>query len=326
MNKVTQKIIFLGVLLMVFMFLPLLVGDDSFLLYLATYFLFFAVLGAGLNLIMLTGHLSLGHAAFMGIGAYVCVLLRMKCGWNFWPSWAVAGVASGLFALIIGWMTLRIRGVYFAILTFAFGEVVRMIFVNVPVFGGMDGIMGILSPSPIGIPGLFQISFEEKTAFYYLVFIFSFFCFTIYYRIKESPIGKVLKSIEEGELLAESCGINTMRYKLVMFVLASVWAGMVGGLFACFFTYISPGSFTFVESVDLILVNVIGGVSSFAGPLVGALFLVGIPEILRGMKEFQMIIYALAIILVLYFLPEGIGGFIESKMGKNRGNAPRETD
>jgi len=270
-----------------------------------------------LNLIMTTGQLSIGHAAFMGIGAYTCVTLVMKYQWSFWLGWVAAGSLSGIMAWILGRITLRIKGVFFAILTFAFGEIVRMIFVNVKYLGGVSGIMGIPPPTPINIPGLFRVSFENKTYFYYLVLVFSLICMTIYFRLTKSQIGKVLKSISEADLLAQCCGINIMKYKLFAFVLASVWAGMIGGLYAPYFTYISPHSFTFIESIDFIIINVVGGVGTLSGPIFGALFLIGMPEIFRFAKEYELIIYAISLILVLFFVPRGIAGTIELKRRKN---------
>lgn len=317
MNNYTGKIIFF-ILLACLLVFPQVVGKESFLLYILTVFLFFVVLGAGLNLIMVSGQLSLGHAAFMGIGSYTCALLVVKSQWSFWPSWIAGGLVTGLLALIFGRITLRIKGVYFAILTFAFGEVVRMIFVNTPYFGGTNGIIGIPPPSPINIPGLFQISFDGKIEFYYLTLVFSIICYYIYLRLKRPPIGSVLKSIEEVDLLSECCGINTLRYKLIVFVLASAAAGLVGGLVASFYTCITPASFTAIESIDLVVLNVVGGVASLWGPLFGSMFLVGVPEILRSVKEYQMLVYGVSIILVFYFVPDGIAGFLESKKKKSK--------
>lgn len=314
-NKISRliaKVILIGFLIAY----PFIVNHDAFFLHTMIYFLFLMVLGAGLNLIMSTGQLSIGQAAFMGTGAYTCVVLVMMFGWSFWPAWLMGGVFSGLLAWFLGRITLRIKGVFFAILTFAFGEIVRMIFVNTKYLGGVNGITGIPAPTPINVSGLFRLSFESKTEFYYLVLAFSFICMTIYFRLVESLIGKVLKSINEADTLAACSGIDIMKYKLFAFVLGSVWAGMVGGLYAPYFTYISPHSFTFGESIDFILINVVGGVGTLSGPIFGAFFLVSVPEIFRFAKEYQLIFYAISLILVLFFLPKGIGGSLEERMRK----------
>jgi branched-chain amino acid transport system permease protein len=290
---------------------PYIVYQDSFFLHTMIYLLFFIVMGAGLNLVMTTGQLSIGHAAFMGIGAYTCVILVMRYKWPFWLGWAGAAVCSGLCSWILGRITLGIKGVFFGILTFAFGEIVRMLFVNLKFFGGTDGITGIPAPPSINVFGLFQISFESKTQFYYLVMVFSLICLIIYFRIIKSQIGKVFKAIEQGDLLAECCGIDIMKYKLMAFVIGSVMAGMVGALYAHYLTYISPQSFTFVESIDMIIINVVGGAGTVAGPIYGALYLVCLPEIFRFIKGYELIIYAISLILVLFFLPKGIAGTID---------------
>jgi len=300
---------------------PSLVNYDSFFLHTMIYFLFFMILGAGLNLLMTTGQLSIGHAAFMGIGAYTCVILVTRHGWSFWLAWAACGVLSGVMAFLLGRLTLRIKGVFFAILTFAFGEIIRMIFVNVKYFGGVNGISGIPVPNSINL-GFLQFSFASKAEFYYLVLVFSLICMIMYFRLVGSQVGIVLKSINGTDLLAQCCGIDIMKYKVFAFVLGAVWAGMVGGLYAPYFTYISPHSFTFVESVDFIIISVVGGVGALSGPLFGSLFLIAVPEVFRFAKEYELIIYALSLIAVLFFLPRGIGGVMEMKMRAVRREVP----
>lgn len=306
-----------GTSILFLLLLPAIARNDSFVLHTAIYVLFFTVLGAGLGLVMQTGQLSIGQAAFMGIGAYTCAVLVVKFGWVFWAAWVAAAAVSGAFAFLLGRLTLRIKGVFFAILTFSFGEIVRMIFVNSEFFGGVNGIMMIPPPTAINL-GFFKLAFGSKVSFYYLTLVFAGVCTFVYLRLSTSHIGRIFTAIAEGDLLAECCGVDIMRYKLLAFVVGSVMAGMVGGLYAHYFTYISPASFTFVESVDFIVVNVVGGVGAALGPIVGALFLVCVPEVFRAAKEYELIVYAVALILVLCFLPHGVAGTIERRMKNKR--------
>jgi len=311
MNRKTAGLSGLAVLVAFLLAFPFIVSQDSFFLHTMIYLMFFVVLAAGLNLIMSTGQLSIGHAAFMGVGAYTCGILVTRYGMSFWAGWFFAGVFSGVLAWILGRITLPVKGVFFAILTFSFGEIIRMTFVNVGFFGGVNGITGIPVPAPLDL-GLVHLSFDNKADFYYVVLFFSLACVTIYVRLINSQIGRIFRSISDGDVLSECCGIDTMKYKLVAFVVGSVWAGMVGGLYASYFTYINPDSFTFVESVDFIIISVVGGVGTLTGPIFGSLFLIGLPEIIRFAREYERIIYALCLILVLFFVPKGVGGAVES--------------
>jgi len=309
MNKIIGSLVKI-LFALILIFYPYIVSEDSFLMHTMIYIIFFGVVAAGLNLIMTTGQLSIGQAGFMALGAYTCVLLVTKFGWSFWLGWLIASVVAGIFAYLFGKITLRIKGVHFAILTFALGEVIYRIISNTDYFGGVSGIIGIPPPNPISIPGIGTISFQTATQYYYLVLLFCLSCIYVYYRIIHSQIGMVFKSIEKADLLAECCGINIMKYKLLAFVTGCVMAGSTGALYAHYFTYISPDSFHFVESIDFIIINMVGGVGTFAGPFVGAVFLISIPEFMRSLKEYEHIIYALCLIFVLYFLPQGITGTI----------------
>lgn len=290
---------------------PTIINHDSFFLHTMIYILFYGVMAIGLNIIMRTGQLSIGQAAFMGMGAYFSVVLVMKLQLSFWIAWPVSLILCAVIAWLFGLITMRIKGVNFAILTFAFGEVVRMIFSYTDYFGGVNGIVSIPPPSPIYLPGGVLIEFADKSNFYYLVLLFSLMCFFIYYRMISSSVGRVLQSIENADLLAECSGIDTHKMKVIAFVTGSLMTCAVGSLYACYFSYISPASFTFIKSVDLIIMNVIGGVYSLTGPVVGAIFVICIPEILRPVKEYEHLIFAAVLILFLYFIPRGISGSLE---------------
>jgi branched-chain amino acid transport system permease protein len=293
---------------------PIIVRNDTFYLHTMIYILFYAVMAVGLNLIMRTGQLSIGQAAFMALGAYLSVILMVKYQLSFWTGWSIMMIICGMIAWLFGFITLRIKGVNFAILTFAFGEVVRMAFSYSNYFGGVTGIQNIPSPTPIQFIGNTLLQFDNKTNYYYLVLLYGLLCLTIYYRLITSSVGQVLVSIEKADLLAECCGINTMKMKVTSFVIGSMMTSGIGSLYACYFSYISPDSFNFIKSVDLIIINVIGGVGSISGPLIGTIFLICIPELLRSLKEYEHLVFAVILILFIYFIPKGIGGAIEQAL------------
>jgi branched-chain amino acid transport system permease protein len=265
-----------------------------------------------LNLILTTGQLSIAQAAFMGIGAYSSALLVMKTGISFWLALPISGAIAGAVGVLIGLPTLKMRGVYFAIATFAFGELVRMIFTNwVSLFGGVGGILNIPAPNPIPFPGG-DLHFHTKGSFYYLVLFVMLVTIYINYRLLSSRIGMAFHALAEAELLAEQSGIPVMKYKLLAFLIGSFFTGLSGCLYAHYSHYIAPGFFSFWESVHFIIMAVIGGVGTLGGPIIGAVFLTLLPELIRATKEYEMVIYASALIAVLLFLPKGLMSMLRS--------------
>jgi branched-chain amino acid transport system permease protein len=265
-----------------------------------------------LNLILTTGQLSIAQAAFMGIGAYSSSLLVTKTGISFWLALPISGAIAGAAGVLIGLPTLKMRGVYFAIATFAFGELVRMMFTNwVSLFGGVGGILNIPAPNPIPFFGG-GLHFHTKGSFYYLVLFVMLITIYVNYRLLSSRIGMAFHALAEAELLAEQSGIPVMKYKLLAFVIGSFFTGLSGCLYAHYSHYIAPGFFSFWESVHFIIMVVIGGVGTLGGPIIGAVFLTLLPELIRATKEYEMVIYASALIAVILFLPKGLMSMLRS--------------
>ena len=256
----------------------------------------------GVRVIMSTGQLTLGHAAYMAVGAYASTLLTMKVGLSFWLAFPLAGLISSLVALLIGYPTLRIKGVYFAIITFAFAEIVRLLIVHWPsLLGGYGGIPDVPPPSPI-----FSISFKSRIPYYYLILAVSLFTFWVMVRIDKSRIGRVFSSIHESDTLAESIGINIMRYKVTAFCIGCFFAGLSGSFYAHYFNFTSPEFFTIWQSVYCLLFVIVGGVGSVWGPLLGSFFMTLVPELLRVTRELEPVIYAVILIVVMFLLPGGL--------------------
>ena len=256
----------------------------------------------GVRLIMSTGQLTLGHAAYMAVGAYASSILVMKAGLSFWLVLPMAGLVAALVALLIGIPTLRIKGVYFSIITFAFAEIIRLIIVNWPGFlGGSGGIPGIPSPSPF-----FSIPFTGRVPFYYLILGISVVTYQVMMGIEKSRIGKIFSAIHEGDDLAQSIGINIMKYKMIAFCLGCFFAGLSGSFYAHYFNFASPEFFTIWQSVYCLLFVIVGGMGSVFGPLLGSFFMTLVPEFLRGTKEYEPVVYAVILILVMFLLPGGL--------------------
>jgi branched-chain amino acid transport system permease protein len=250
------------------------------------------ILAVSLNLIVgFTGQLCLGHAGFMSIGAYVSAVITQKAGLPFFVSILIGAIVACLFAALIGYPTLKLTGDYFAITTLAFGEIIRIIIMNIDYVGGARGFTGI----PI------------KTNFT-LAFLFAVIVVIIIYNIIHSSQGRAMLSVRENEIAAESMGINAFKYKMMAFIIAAFFAGIAGGLYAHYMGYIQPASFDFNKSIDFLTFVVFGGMGSLSGSIIATIFLTFLPELLRGMQEYRMIIYPLALIILMIFRPQGLFG------------------
>ena len=284
----------LGVLLVVW---PLFVRE-VFFTYIGTLVLLYAIGAASLHLVLRTGHLSLCHAAFMGLGGYTSALLTTRLGWPFAMAFLASGLVPAVVALIVGPIVLRLRGVYFVLITFTLGEVVRLVLNEwQSLTGGADGIFRIPPPYPF---------LADKRAYYYFALVMAALCVGVVARILGSQTGRYVDAMRESERLAQSSGVPILRLKVTIFCIACGLVGLQGSLLAHFIHFVAPGSYTFNESLNLLVMNVIGGMGGLAGPLIGAAFLTSLPEFLRGWVELQRLLYGIVLILVMLFVPGGL--------------------
>ena len=250
------------------------------------------MLAVSLNLIVgFTGQLCLGHAGFMSIGAYVSAVLTQKAGMPFIVSIFLGAIIACIFAALIGYPTLKLTGDYFAITTLAFCEIIRIIIMNIDLVGGARGFTGI----------------PRETNFT-LAFLFMVITVIVIYNIIHSSQGRAMLSVRENEIAAESMGINAFKYKMLAFIIAAFFAGLAGGLYAHYMGYIQPASFDFNKSIDYLTFVVFGGMGSLSGSVIAAGVLTFLPELLRGLGEFRMLIYPLALIILMIFRPQGLLG------------------
>jgi branched-chain amino acid transport system permease protein len=296
--------------LIALLFLIPVLWPDEFILNVIISTFLSIILAVSLNLIIRTGKLSLAHAAFMGIGGYTSAMTVMKLGFPFLLAFVLSGLVAMSVALLVGRLLLRLKGVYFVLVTFAFGEVVRLFFVNmINPFGGATGITNIPPPKITIGPGL-TLTFLSKASYYYLVLVVMLMTVLVIRRLLRGSIGKAMDCTEEAEHLAECTGIDTFQCKMIAFGVGSFFAGLAGSLFAHYYRYISPESFTFWESVNPVVINVVGGMSGITGPILGSIFLVPLPEFLRGFVQYQRVFYGLVLILTLLFMPMGLSGIL----------------
>lgn len=253
------------------------------------------ILAASLNLINgYTGQFSLGHAGFMAVGAYVSVVLTTNFQVPFVPALLVGGVMAGLLGFLIGLPTLRLKGDYLAIATLGLGEIIRIVIMNIPYVGGAAGFKGI----------------PHHTTF---AWVFGFMLLTLFFikNFVNSTHGRACIAIRENEIAAEAMGINTTKYKVMAFTIGAGFAGIAGGLFAHMFYIISPASFTFMQSFNYLIMVVLGGLGSLTGAIAGAFFVTFISAALASVPEFRMIIFALLLILLMFYRPQGLFGYVE---------------
>lgn len=279
----------------------------------------YAVLALSLSLLVgFTGQVSMGHAAFYGMGAYVSAILSIRLGISFWATFWIAGLFTGLAAFGIGKLVLRLRGHVLAITTAFFGVLVTVVMNNwIPVTNGPMGITGIPRPSPISFLGL-NIALESRMDYYYLGLVFVLGVVYLLWRIERSRIGDAMIAVRENEELAKSIGIDTMKSKVFAFSVSGGLAGLAGAFYAHYILFISPVTFTISESINMLVMVIFGGMSTLFGPVLGAVCLTVLPEFLRMAGELRLVIYGIALVFFIIWMPMGVWGTISRRIVSRR--------
>lgn len=270
----------------------------------------FAIGALSLNLILgYTGQMSLAHGAFFAIGAYGVAILTYTMGWNFWLALPVSALLSAFIGFLVGMPALRTRGSYFAITTMCLGEIIYLIAGNwMELTGGHNGIVGIPVPSPISIPGLGKLAFDSQIPQYYLVLFFLLLTLFVMHRLVKSLRGMTFLATAINEDLAEAVGINTFRTKLLSFVVANFFAGLAGGIYASLIGSISPSVASIAMTFNFLMYVLLGGITTLAGPIVGAFIIPILLEYLQFLQDYQMILFGFLLIVVIIYFPTGFMG------------------
>ena len=298
--------IVIGVPFILAVLLPV-ITQDVYFLHTAIIIFFNVMMAVSLRLIMSTGQLNLAHAGFAVIGGYTSVLLAMRANLSFWIALPLGGLVAALVAVVVGRIILRVKAVYFAMITVCLGEVVRLVIVNSPqTLGGMNGISNVPKPDAIYF-GLFTADFAKgRLPYYYLAFFLMVVTVTVIYQLGRSRHGRIFASIEQNDELAQSIGINIMSYKTLAFAIGSFFAGLGGSFYFHYSALAHPDFFTLWKTIDFVIFVTVGGMGSVAGPVIGALLLTVLSEILRTIREYEPLIYAGFLIVVILFLPGGL--------------------
>jgi branched-chain amino acid transport system permease protein len=250
-----------------------------------------------------TGLFSFGHAAFYGIGAYTAAILATRYGWPFWLTFPAAGVVAAAAGAAIALPTLRLKGIFLALVTIGFQEIVFLVTMNWVSL--TRGPMGIPRIPPPALPG---VEFRSNAEFYYLVLLVDVVVIFVLARLVRSRVGRTFIAIREDELAAQSCGIAVFRAKVLAFTIATFFAGVAGAFFAHHARFVSADSFRLDETFLILTMLIVGGMGSLAGPVIGAVALVILPEVFRFLAEYRGVVYGLILIGVILFRPQGIAG------------------
>lgn len=283
---------------------PILVGD-SFVTHVAILIGIEGLLALSVHLMLRIGQLSLAQAGLMGLGAYASALTTRDLGAPFLLGFLAAILVPALAAAAMGSVVLKIRGVHFALLTFVLGEAIVLVFVEFVVpFGGNNGLMNI----PAATIGGWQI--KAKPDYYLLVLAVLAPTLLACHRLLGGRSGEVIDGLLHNEPLVQSLGIDVLSWRRLVFTVAGGIAGAAGSLYAHYLAFISPEAFNVMTTVNALIMNVVGGVSLLAGPLLGALILVPLPELFRSAVLYQQLLYGLSLLLLMMFLPQGLAGLL----------------
>lgn len=272
----------------------------------------YVIVSLSLNLITgFTGQLALGQAGFMCVGAYTTAVSIMRLNIPLFPAIILGGAVTAIFGFLIGFPTLRLRGDYLAIATLSFGEIIRVIMINLgDLTGGAAGLKGI---PPFSETGDFILDSVIKFAW---VYGFVILALVVVSNLIKSSQGRAIISIREDEIASNSMGINVAYYKMFSFTMSAFLAGVGGGLYAIYFNYLNPAMFTFLNSVNFVVIVVLGGLGSITGTIFASIAFTYIQEWLRVFKDFRLVIFGLSLIAVMLFWPGGLMGTKEISVVK----------
>ena len=309
-------------LLLLALLLPFIPGVGRYEIDLATLVLTYVMLGWGLNIVVgLAGLLDLGYVAFYAVGAYGYALMAKHFGLGFWAALPLTGLLAAAWGIILGFPVLRLRGDYLAIVTLAFGEIIRVVLLNwVSLTGGPNGMSGIPRPTFFGLPfsmaggpgtfagffGLAPSPLHRVIFLYYLILALALLTNLVTIRLRRHPIGRAWEALREDEIAARALGLSVVAVKLTAFATGAMFGGFAGAFFATRQGFISPESFTFIESALILAIVVLGGMGSQLGVATAAIVMIGGFELFRDLEEFRMLVFGLAMVAIMVWRPRGL--------------------
>jgi branched-chain amino acid transport system permease protein len=328
-RKRALKLVLLGAGMLLLLALPQLYPKSYQMGVMCRIFMY-AILAGSLNVINgYSGQFNIGHAGFFCIGSYTEAILATKLGVSFWIALPIAGVAAAAIGLLVSLPTLKLKGIYLAIVTLGASEIIRLVVLNWDALtGGPVGIKNI--PSPY----LLDFKISKSVHYYYIFLLLAVLFFFATSRVIKSRVGRAWMSIREDELAARSLGVETKFYKATSFMYGAFWAGIAGAAFAPYFKFISSDMFTLDEGFNILSMVIIGGQGTLIGPIVGSVIVNFLTEFLRPISQYRLVVYALLIIVMMWVRPQGLVGASNSILaggkvrmdGKGKGPGAKAPD
>jgi branched-chain amino acid transport system permease protein len=315
MRKLTRPAGY-AILIIVLLLLPLFITKPYYLhIFIRT--LLYIIVVSSLRTIALSGQVSVGHAAFMGVGAYFSAVIAKELGWTPWFTIPLGGVGAMVVAVIIGYPFTRVRTIYFSMVSLFGGMTIVAMIRVCQKWTGAFGLAGIPPLSPIHIPGIINITFlGEKVPYYYFTLLLAFICLLVLYRIEHCRIGMTWKAIAQSHFVASSVGINEAGFRVLAFAVGCFFAGIAGAGYAHYNLVLVPNTFGFLPSIFLVMYMLVGGSDRFSGPILGTAILVMVPELFRGLQEFTPFILGGIMVIVVFLMPKGIAGLLDQIKGE----------
>lgn len=324
-NKVWLLIAAIVALVFVPQLVDALVAKSNYVMDILVRILFYIIFASSLNVINgYSGQFNIGHAGFMLIGTYTGALLATKLGMGgglFWLTFPIAGIVTALAGLLISLPTLKLRGIYLAIVTLGFSEIVRIIALN----------WTSLTNGPLGIKNIPKIELFgiEKTMspmiYYYIALAFVILCLYCTYKVVNSRVGRAWMSIREDSAASESLGVEVRKYKAINFMYGAFWAGVAGALMVPYYRFVSSDMFVLDEGFNVLAMVILGGQGTLIGPIIGAVMVNSITEIFRFASEYRLVVYAILIIVMMWVRPQGLAGVSNSVLaGKSIGRVNKK--
>lgn len=282
----------------------------------------FGIMAVSLNLILgYTGQANMAHGVLFGLGGYTSGLLVMRLGVNFWATIPIAGIAALIAGLVVGYATLRLRGVYFALATFAFMSLMLELYTNLRgITEGLEGLMPIPKPSIAGL----TLGPQQTIIWVYIAIAFLSLTMFVTDRVVHSRVGRAFTAIRDDEDLAQSSGVNIFRYKMLSFSIATFFAGIAGALYSSYHGMMSPGDCNIMFLLQVIVACVSGGLGTLLGPVLGSIFVVIAPEVLRVAEVYYYLIFGVLLVVITIFAPKGMMGLVKLIQVRLKARGSRE--
>ena len=320
LNGVAKHMKLIAVLLVIGLIVFPFLVSNSYILRIMVVCMMYVMLALSINLLTgFGGLMTMGHAAFWGIGAYTAAILATKLGLGMGISMIIAAIIAGLFSLLLGLATLRLKGYFLTIVTLGFCEIVRLVELN---FSDLTG--GALGISAIPKPNLFGIEISDNKGIYYIMLVLVVLTAVIVFNIVYSRVGLALQSVRDDDIAASAMGVNVFGNRLMAFMVSAMLAGVCGAFYAHYISFISPTIFTTNESMKMLIMTIFGGLGSIPGTIVGASILTIIPEAIRVLSKYRNLIYGVIIVVLMMVKPDGLFGSVNFKYMKQRLSLKKE--